>query len=621
MGLKIVRGPRRVMGLFVLGSVMVACSSDADAINPATPSSSAPGDANATSPPPASSTADPAGANSGSCVGKTDYCVAWNVRKRCTPSAWVEEACQGGCFAGQCMPDACSDECALGESATGKTCRLFDITKNAMVDADPSTSLHDRARAYTARLRKHHLPSGGVVQGRYTDKTYSAIATYDGVADSAIWSGTALASEGFRMIATGSADAAKRITEMADTLHTWLNVTGAPGYLARYAAPTTASSPGIQWSCSSFGVHCNAPYAGATYNWRGDTSRDQYSGYMLGQWLAYEAMPDEAVRAKLRSNVVTVVTELMKVRKGVPARTIVNGISFDTTLDLENVIMPPASEQKDGKVTIEVDTSDLSNGGSIDGVREFVPDYSMILKQLPLVGAAVPPIDRPGSAAMLGAFFRMALKMTENVPEAASQRAAIESYYNAHADGWIDVAKRYNYLNECGAKYYGIHIEYIAAYAWSMLETSPARLAGVRDATLDKVMWTELVSGHKNAYFAFLWAGTRPTKPDVSPFVTQLAQFPAPPRTYRAVDVRAKYPHDSSCKTGGEPQAAKSTAVDVGDRVVSDFLWQRHPWGLFAGGDELLVAPGVDYLAAYWAARRHEITKDDHAHTCTRWMP
>jgi hypothetical protein len=62
-----------------------------------------------------------------------------------------------------------------------------------------------------------------------------------------------------------------------------------------------------------------------------------------------------------------------------------------------------------------------------------------------------------------------------------------------------------------------------------------------------------------------------------------------------------------------------STAVDVGDRVVDDFIWQRQPWSLFDWGDERQLYPGVDYLVAYWMARRHGLTGDDSAGHCAAW--
>ena len=85
-----------------------------------------------------------------------------------------------------------------------------------------------------------------------------------------------------------------------------------------------------------------------------------------------------------------------------------------------------------------------------------------------------------------------------------------------------------------------------------------------------------------------------------------------------AVDLRSspEYPdHQSGCTD----QVVHTTAVDVGDRPVGDFLWQRHPWGLFDWGDPYQTEPGVDYLVAYWMARHHGFLADAAAGHCLRW--
>jgi hypothetical protein len=107
--------------------------------------------------------------------------------------------------------------------------------------------------------------------------------------------------------------------------------------------------------------------------------------------------------------------------------------------------------------------------------------------------------------------------------------------------------------------------------------------------------------------------------PSVAPAAaSQLSQVPPPPRVRVAVDLRsdARYmPHESGCTD----QVDHGMAVDVGDRVVSDFIWQRHPWGLYDDGFESLTYPGVDYLAAYWLGRRHGFLADDRPGTCLAW--
>ncbi len=55
----------------------------------------------------------------------------------------------------------------------------------------------------------------------------------------------------------------------------------------------------------------------------------------------------------------------------------------------------------------------------------------------------------------------------------------------------------------------------------------------------------------------------------------------------------------------------RDKAVDVSERVVSDFIWQRNPWGLLDGGNPQLTYPGVDYLVAYWMGRYYGQLQDD----------
>jgi L-rhamnose mutarotase len=244
-----------------------------------------------------------------------------------------------------------------------------------------------------------------------------------------------------------------------------------------------------------------------------------------------------------------------------------------------------------------------------------------VLAQLPGVGAFIPSIPRPDSTAMLGAFFRMALAMSDGVPTLTVRRQAIAEYYASHADGWLEITKQWSYLKECGDSYFAIHIAYIMAFAWTHLEQDPARRTKLRDEVLDQRGWA-LVKNHKNPYLAFLWGATRPNQPpEMTAAIAQLAQFPVGPRVNVPMDHRATYPNDASCKSNGENQAAKNVAVDVKDRAPQDFMWQRHPWSLFNPGNAKEVFPGVDYAVAYWAGRRFGFIDEDRTATCARWIP
>ncbi|HZO16181.1 MAG TPA: hypothetical protein VFB62_23060 [Polyangiaceae bacterium] len=549
----------------------------------------------------------------GPCAEAKAYCAAYNVRRYCVANGdgetWIDEACPQGCYQGECSASACADECALGE----RGCVLWDLAASTVVDADPAGFMHDRARDYDGLLRRELMPDGGVGHGRYADTSYSQMVEFGGIVDSALWTGTALASQAWRLYETGCVDAVDRVRVISETLHTWFGVTGVPGFLARYATPWPSSVP-FSHNCDSVKQHCDVPYENQNYYWRGDTSRDQYTGVMLGYLTAYLATPEADVRALIRDDVVLLVKELMVMRQDLPVHVTIGSLESDSSIDVENVI-PVPPEMPDGKIQIVIDTSDYASS-QLDGVREFLPDWGPALKQIPLL-SWLPSVPRVGSAVMMGAFFQMALYMTDDVAGFEADHQAILSYYEAHADAWLGIAEQWSYENECSGKYYGTHIELIMAHVYALLETEPgrrARVLGVLEANRARL------GGHKNAYYAFLWNAPLASLDDaeILEAVAQLSQFEPGPRVHIGRDSTALYPLDPNCSSPDDPRS--SVAVDVGDRVLSDFLWQRHPFGLLSAGDPLEILPGVDYLAAYWLARRFGMLADDRAGTCTRRM-
>ena len=619
----------RGLVVFSLSSVVVACSSDRGRTDDGASDGTDPNES-----PPASGTTTPAATSPTPpgdvpCKGGiVETCSAFDTRSYCVESSgkrtWKEEKCAAGCFAGKCETDACADECALGTTSSAGTCRLWDMKTKTAIAAAPATSLHDRARDYEQRLRATSLPHGQVMNVHYTDTTLTTRSHYSGYRDAAIWTGSALAAEAWRLSATREPDAAKQVETLVKTIHRSFAVTGTPGYLARMVQPSASPlALGLTNACANDPEwHCNVALGSEKFDWVGGTSRDQNTGVMLGYAAAYLATTDEAVKKTIRDDVMAFVGELMKVRKGVPARVIVNGIPLEKSLDLENVLLLPA-EMTGGKLTLNLDTNEAGEN-EIQGMREFFPDFSVLVKQV--LGLNV-PIPRSSTAMMIGGFFRMALRMAEDDPALAAKRAEMLTYYQAKAPGWLSIAEQWTFETRdgCGQGYFSTHIAYIMAYVWALLESDPGLALRIRDKVLDQTMWRS-VAGHKNAYFAFLWGGVRgiaPSNAEIGAASSQLAQFQPGPRTWAARDNRTKaqyLPHDTKC-TNEVLCSITSNAVDVGDRRVDDFIWQRQPWQLYDGGDARKVFPGVDYLAAYWAARRHGFMTDDRAGTCTRVMP
>ncbi|MGC4079558.1 MAG: hypothetical protein QM702_21455 [Rubrivivax sp.] len=485
--------------------------------------------------------------------------------------------------------------------------------------ADPAGKLHDRVRDYDRIRRAIAMPEGQVMNPRFTTTALTTVQEYSGYRDAAIWTGSALAAQSWRYMTTREPDAAAEIDALVRTLHRSFNVSGIRGYLARVVVPkgsTIAMAPARCGADNDW--HCNVTFDGKTYDWVGGTSRDQNTGVMLGYFLAYLATPNEELKAMIRDDVVAMAEELMKARK-VPARVVVNGIPINTSLDLENVILAP-SEMDNGRVVIDFSTSQATDSG-MRGMREFFPDFSVLTKQV--IGVNV-PIKRPSTSIMLGAFFQIALAASDGVPAMAARRKALEDYYKAHASSWLDIAEGWTLDTQCGKGYFANHIALVMAYAYASLEKDPALLPRIRDKVFGTAMYGAL-AGHKNSYFTFLWGGTRasPAKADIDRASAQLLQFPVGPRVNAARDSRAMalyMPHDTQC-TAEVLTDVETNAVDVRDRVVEDFMWQRQPWALYDAGDPTLVYPGVDVLAAYWAGRKHGFLEDDCAGTCARWAP
>jgi hypothetical protein len=560
------------------------------------------------------------------CAGSTSTCAGYNVRTYCMPTpngpVTATETCPDGCYQGACSTTACSDECVLGATSASGTCKLWDMTSGSFVTPNPAGNLHDRARDYDKTLRAVDMPEGAVMNANYTDTTYKQVKLYSGTGDASIWTGTALAAQAWRLLVTGEPDAAQEVSTIAKEIHLLFNVSGDSGYVARLAVPSSSTTP-LEYTspCTDPEWHCNVPALGATYNWLGHTSRDQYTGAMLGYYLAYLASAgNEPLRQTIRNDVLAVVTQLMATQQVHATITITSGpipITFKKTLTLENVILAP-SEMTGGQVIISVDSSN-PGAATIAGMRDFLPDFGVVVQQMLGFNYAVP---RPSSAMMIGAFFQMALMMTDRVPGMETTHQQILTYYTANAAGWASIAEGWTFSADCGTGYFANHIAFIMAFVWAELETDPTLEPRIRGNVVNTALWGAL-KGHKNSYFGFLWGATQaaPDPNDVNVAVTQFAQFPPGPRidvpTNLLSDPRYM-PHDATCANLCD---TATLAVDVKDRRLDDFIWQRQPWILSDPGDLTLVYPGVDYLAAYWAGRYYKFLSEDHAGTCTRYTP
>ncbi len=568
-------------------------------------------------------------AGASSCLSKTQHKICKKVAGKL---AWVTEACPSGtlCLDKKCS-GSCMDQCNLDEKRTSggkaQTCKLFSVAKNG--SAPLSKGLHDRSRQHNAWIRKFHLPAGTMADSRFASTSYKKVVSYHGAGDSAIWTGTYLAGEALRLKVTGSPDAKKNVEALVEALHRLFEVTGHPGFLARYTAPINHPDPAIKkLYVASNPRHHKVKFKGTDYFWSGNTSRDQYQGVMLGYSLAYDALTSAKHKKLIRDDMVALCQELMKQRKKVKVTIRFNALGkwqeLPLALDMEHVVMNP-TEYKKGGPYIQLGTDKKPNDyerSTMQGFREFFPDYSTVIKQIPILGPLIGgiPIPRSGSTIMLANVLRIGIQVTKGVPGYTAKHAAIKAYYDKNKTAWLANMKQYIFLNDasqCWKSYYGLNIVFEPLYNLLRLEDDKTIKGSIQKDVLEAKLW-KIVKDHKNVFFSYIYASQGPQSAAGKAVATaaskQLAQFTPPPQAIKTVNLAGKYPANSKCA------GQSSVAIDVKDRVADDFIWQREPFKLTKGGDGKSVHPGADFTLPYWMARRYGYLSDDAKGTCLRWQ-
>jgi hypothetical protein len=574
---------------------------------------------------------DTPGDAGGPCAPGARSCPDVEHQRECVEVAgeptWVESACAPHeyCLDDRCAP-ACLDECPLGarrgSGDAAEVCGLYSTETGGFVSPGPGS--HDLARRHLAWLREHHLANGYVANTLFASTAYTTPVQYTGTVDAAEWTGVYLAAESLRALTTHSPDAIRNVEDIVERIHQLFEVTGTPGYMARIWAPLDGDPLLADLYDPADSAHFAITYDGGPAFYHAWTSRDMYAGVSAGLGLAYDATSSSEHRRMLRAILVTLARELMEPRVDVPVRVRFHlfGSWQETDLawDMEHVVLVP-DEMVDGRVFIQIGSeADPSDYGQSElrGAREFAPDLQPVLSQTPGIGGLVPSIPRPGSALMLANFLELALHVTEGVPGAEEDHAAIAAYYQAHKASWLAVMKQYAYHNEenCWSSYFGLTIAHHPVYSLLRLSDDAAYAAEIRSAVLGAEM-RPFVEGHHNPYFDYI-AAVHDLVPaaELETTSAQLAGFVPPPKASVAVNHQGAYPADPDCP------GLSTQPVDIADRVPMDFLWQHHPFRLvnqFVHAEH--VYPGTDYLIAYWLGRHHGFLEDDAPDTCTRWRP
>lgn len=541
-----------------------------------------------------------AGSDAGTCTVGPPTCASISTVLTCGTGTPAYTNCLSGesCINGGCV-GTCIDQCNLGDTDAGPdggtlTCQLFDLGARGVVDAGPG--MEDRSRLYNAYLRKWGLPDSQVAQLEFTGPDLSTLSSYNDVGDSALFTGTYLAAEAWRYEATQSPDALANVISLVNALHIAWNVSGSPGWLARFAVPAN-SGPLLtsQFSSSNSFDHFNGSYNGQTYLWKGNVSRDQYQGVVLGYSIAYDAISDEPTRELIRGDLVTFIQQLMMIRSLEPT---INGIPSPVPIQTQYVVVT-------NQEPLSIVLTSNSNDDEFSGALLFSPEPFGVYPD-------------PTVAIQLSAAFEIALQVTQGIASWQTQYQQILAFKEANIDSWLNIATDWVDTNStCNGPYYGNNIAFEPMFNLARLESDPTRKAKIQ-SILAENMWSLGVEHDKQSWFAYIYAANIDAgSPDALDAISmgnqQLAEFTPPPRVH--LPVTNNLPGLANC-----PGTA-AQAIDLGARVISDFDWQRDPRQESDTGNPSEVYPGVDYLCAYWLARQEGFLPNDAPTRCTQWLP
>jgi hypothetical protein len=185
------------------------------------------------------------------------------------------------------------------------------ITASVMLSAGPSLAAEQDADAISATIQQRHLPTGVIMDPIFASPTSDQIVNYTRGGDSAIWTGHYLAAEAFRYQVTGDADAFSNVQTALNGIRSLRLVTGT-NLLARALMPTDwpyASSIATQEAANGI---FNGTIDGVSYDWVGNTSRDEYCGVFFGLGVAYDMVDDPGVKTFIQTEATELLSFLLK---------------------------------------------------------------------------------------------------------------------------------------------------------------------------------------------------------------------------------------------------------------------------------------------------------------------
>jgi hypothetical protein len=465
---------------------------------------------------------------------------------------------RGSCFYPEMLAFLRGVKCSEAKLCVAALLLLFAVAPGPAV-AGP---LLEKARDYDVWYQSYHNPGyGGAVEVTFDSPSGTTVVDYGGEGDSTIWTGTYLASQAFRYAVTGEAEAKANAIRAARALHIHLDATrytrpdevaprrAGAAFIARYVGPAVPpylhDIPGCKPEEDCHLID-KGPYAGSF--WRGNTSRDQYTGWWFGYALAHELVDDEPTRKMIKKDAVAVIEQLRKDRYVI--------------IDVDGVKTTAGPEVG---ATMQLDWHRIVAEVTGDPLYKWMYEW-YAMRKMPTVSLTtfmdLNKYMQYYAFNLAHQTFYNLIRLEDNASRKATLNQIFADKVRRLVAGTHNVFFDFIHMVVSGVTDPSVLADDIEAL--TLFQDPPNR-----DIHIDIPEWP------LDPTSVSLYQGNL--------FLHQL--IPAIPMFFRPQTLDP-HPIDQRCRT--------------------DFLWQRSPYEVSCGGgDGRTVNPGIDYLVAYWMGRYH----------------
>ena len=404
------------------------------------------------------------------------------------------------------------------------------------------------------QITADHMPHGMVYPAVFDQPVGGSVSGYRHFGDSALWTGGFLASEAYRFDLTGDPQAMVTARKIVDAYNIATRMTApGDGLLARTAIPVTSPYHAAMVNNHSY---YTGDLNGVTYGAVGDTSRDSYTGTMLGLGQAYHRFP------QLRGDIAPLLTRL------------INYLDTHgwTVFKAPNQLNNPSGQ--DMSVTFAQSPAASLAFATVGNMADPVRWGPLQQRFAPLAGALWLPAWVSSQEIHEGYFkFNLGHMNLLSLFE-----------LDADPDRYRDYLRTLRIFREVVGHHQNPWFD--AVYATAIPSASPQVGADVKTAL---ELWTLRPRRH---------------------FTIQNSTDPTiQTTTYVATLPNATGSPSSPLQTGPRPQDVAVYPVPIEKRPSSAFIWSSSPFDLDSHGDPREQHPGNDLVIPYWLARNHGVIR------------